>query len=396
MMSLKLSWCGEPTILTYVATQTVPISLIEWIDEHVVELNDFIQHNGCEVAAHDTAFEPGDVLFLRTLPGPRIRSFLQSTRSFRPFEARGLIRPSTRILQLIRFPAKHLLQTKMLKKSLCVADRSFSFCTMDSLPPPGNPDWWLATDLGKLDDYFQLGDHHVVTDYRSQRREIRLYDVLPTAKNQAPVLPRGQRIAIKLSSEMLANEGVEVYLPDYQPLIDRLLLPYPYTCLPVNDMKRWPQEDLHEEIDKLQCFVPTPGDSLELYTDGSYMPATSENASWSFVVFCRRADKIGFVHCDYGVVETDAQSDGWCGATKADARAGEINALLRAIEWAFSTSFDLPHSFCFDAQSIGFGAAGRYDQAHSVAMKILRASLALETRLQGLVAVCPGACREFR
>ena len=415
---------GEPLILTSVATQTVSVSLIlEWIGERVIELHDFVlEHNGCEIAAHDTiAFEPGDVLFLRTLPGPRIRelstsqgyqpdaedsedgsrsswelheppndqtSFFQITRRLRPSAARGLLRPPSANLQLTRFSVRHLLYMKVLKKLMWVVDRSFSFYTIDSLPPPGNPDWWLATDLEKLDDYFQLGDHYVVTDYKPKKREIRLYDVLHIAKNQAPVLPRGRRITIQLSDKLLASGEVEVSLPDYQPLIDSLLMPSSSTCLPINDMKRWLQEDLHEEIDKLQCFVPMAGDRFQLYTDGSYMPATSANASWSLVVFCRRADQTGFVHCDYGVVETDAQSDGWCGATKADARAGEINALLRAIEWAFSTSFDLPHSFRFDAQSIGFGAAGRYGyQAHSVAMKILRAmSLALETRLHGQVS----------
>ena len=113
------------------------------------------------------------------------------------------------------------------------------------------------------------------------------------------------------------------------------------------------------------------------------MPKLTPFSSWAFVVLGRAQEDYSFVHYESGLVETEPMNSGWCGNMTHSARAGEITALIRAMEWCFAESSLMPQCFKFDAQSVGFAASGRFGyQVDCVAGRIMRSvSIALDTYL---------------
>ena len=256
----------------------------------------------------------------------------------------------------------------------------FHFSIFTRLAPPGNPIWWLNVDQEKMDDYFRVGSNEIVLDYQNRTRSLSLFDHLPIPASR-------QAISLAGALDRDKHEEMTISLPDFHPLLDALFCKIPASNLPMPEIGPLLPDDLVQGMQELRTIVPSNSDTLEIYTDGSFMPERSEEASWSFVVLCRHEGHYGFVHYEHGLVETDPMMAGWCGNTIANARAGEIIALIRAIEWAMAASHDLRQDFCFDAQSVGYGAAGwnGYSEGN-VPMRILRSmSIALEVYLPGFI-----------
>ena len=98
--------------------------------------------------------------------------------------------------------------------------------------------------------------------------------------------------------------------------------------------------------------------------------------SRSFVVLVRNGQGWCLYDYGYGQVVTDALEPGWTGCADQSAREGEGAALIRSLEWVARESLDVPHTFCFDAQTVGFGVAGICGFDSSDAFMIVARSLA--------------------
>ena len=105
-------------------------------------------------------------------------------------------------------------------------------------------------------------------------------------------------------------------------------------------------------------------DSIEIYTDDSYQSNFDGNAAWAFVILVRTGNFFTLIGMDYGLCVTDELEIGWFGTEHSNARAGEIGAQIRAIEWYFAHALDKQVLFLFDAQSIGYCASGEQSYRH--------------------------------
>ena len=130
-----------------------------------------------------------------------------------------------------------------------------------------------------------------------------------------------------------------------------------------------------------------PVDQIEIYTDGSFQPGKASESTWSFVVIGHTPEGCRCLDVQYGYVAIDPMEQGWVGEHRHNAKAGESTALVRAMEWAIRNSYSCSHCFRFDAQAVGFAAAGVYGMQHDdIALKVVRSlALAVEVLLDSRV-----------
>ena len=173
-------------MLVFVATQTIPVSLIlAWIDMHVDLVHDFVlEHNGHAVqVAQMITFAPGDVFILRTVPADRILD--ASTSQGHPLASSSDSHGSgdgqaipLEHLSLLQFSCT-LKASRMLQGSVkSLARNSVSFGTnkvghwspfwflspVAGLQPPGNPTIWGGADFQAMDTYYKHRDLFLVVD----------------------------------------------------------------------------------------------------------------------------------------------------------------------------------------------------------------------------------------
>lgn len=265
--------------------------------------------------------------------------------------------------------------TEELARSLWARD------VMEGLRPPGNVVEWKARDLQTMDDLAFVDGKEVVVDYdmvpqADEPRKIHLSDYLDFPQD----LP-DSGLALDHTS------GLVVDLPDLRGFADSLFIDLPSQHMPWNDLRQHLPEECQGDFDCLLMECGKQYDKLELYCDGSYMPQKSSKAAWAFVVLGSCQGKRYLVDGRHGQVECDPMGTGWIACDDHSAKAGEVTALVRAIEWCFRRSSTAPHSFLYDAQIVGGAASGQYSfDPMDTAMVVLRSmSLALQTYLPGQV-----------
>ena len=251
----------------------------------------------------------------------------------------------------------------------------------ECLRPPGNPVWWLSHKLQCLDDYFCVNSHEIVVD-GPQCEGVRMIPSGPHLQNSQPESPIQISLwkylnvpsspAATVPGEEAQQVGVE--LPNLAPLLDELLSKRPTKQHDWNEIRSILSPAFRDEYDQLGFGWPDRYQEVILYTDGSNTREADKTAAWAFVVFVRNADQHYIVDLDYGLVETDPMSEGWTGATKADARSAEADALIKAIEWCLSFGLEMRHTLRYDSTSVGQPAAGQARIAeHDKQLRILRA-----------------------
>ena len=210
------------------------------------------------------------------------------------------------------------------------------------LRPPGNTPNWL-----KNEDTHVVGNHTtcgrvVPTPARTDKAILRLADHIPTKRDQP------------LEAIAFPREDLDVLLTQ----VTRMHAQQPFPLREVFDIL---PEDLLPYYEMLRLDTPNTIFDLQIYTDGSYRKSRPEQGSaWAFVVLATDGTEPFLLGYGFGLVSTDSFENGWTGAQVADARTAEVDALIHALEWAFSRSYAKEHNFNFDAQTVGHIAAGRW------------------------------------
>ena len=233
----------------------------------------------------------------------------------------------------------------------------------DGLPPPGNPVWWLSSNLYALDDWYCIGNKIVVidvlepeTELLSTPYELRLSQYLdPTAKSERRAICLEQCIG----DAKICNWDFQVAMPNLD-ILQQALQDFPNRQkLPKLKLKEILPQDLTVPFDDLQEREIQEHDHFQIFTDGSYMPQAVRSASWAFVVLVSSGVE-WCVHCDYGTVACDPHDPGWIGHQTPNARAAEVTAIVRALEWCFAVPVQSTFQVRFDAENVGWAAAGQY------------------------------------
>lgn len=255
------------------------------------------------------------------------------------------------------------------------------------LPPPGNPVWWLATDMEAMDDWRAVGRHDIVLDARQQPVRIDIDAALRS--NEPGDKPLSRKNVISLQKALQMPIWCEIQLPGIDTLRRVLQTPIVYPPVPWNDIRRYVGQEQLDMFDEMIQITPDEFDEVKavnIYTDGSYFGQYDHLAGWAFAAVADVGDPICLA-IDFGIVSLEPLEKGWIGATRSDARAGEATALVRALEWALAHRQFQEVNFCFDAQSVGFGADGIYGfSLQELPLRIARA-LTLALRQQEGVEV---------
>ena len=250
------------------------------------------------------------------------------------------------------------------------SDVSWSWSSISCLPPPGNPVKWLSRSFACLDDWCRIGEYEVVLDVPIRPTALQLHHLLPSRAEDEVSLQLRRTIRI---SECLddGHTDFRVSLPDFKELLCQIFVPVQMYTPKLLDIKAHLPEEIYVQLDGLACASPNERE-VHIYTDGSYTRRMPDLASWAFVVFFDEGTMYP-CHCEFAKVALDSLASGWAGHTTASAKAGEEMALVRAIEWCLAYDRPIWYHFHFDAQSVGFSAAGRFGfQADDIPQKILR------------------------
>ena len=255
------------------------------------------------------------------------------------------------------------------------------------LPPPGNTVRWIRWSLDTLDDYFWIGEQEVVIDVRRSAQR----DQQATRRDTSG--PERQKVEISLAKEIQLNT-MDMRFPTFQPLVDALFVKPVYPAdLPFQFESI--QDELSEAHWKGLSNTPYTWidsvDEIDIYTDGSFQANVNGLAAWAFVALAKIGGQSAIVGLDFELSVIDPMEPGWYGTETSDARAGEIGAQVRAIEWYFAHALDRQVNFRFDAQAVGYGASGEQSfRQDDRPMRLLRGmSLALCSWLENTASPQP-------
>ena len=236
------------------------------------------------------------------------------------------------------------------------------------LSPPGNTVVWASVDMQKMDDWMTYGELEIVCDYAAKA----------DMGCDVQVVPPRSVIQLKLSEFLdppstYGDEKHSMALPRLQPFVDSLLDPRERRSCPIDWMCRYLPDEALIPFLGVQFGVCQRPSGYEIFTDGSYMPQAAVQAGWAFVVLAHSGGSVAVATCDWGQVVIDPVEAGWIGAASHDSKAGEMTAMIRALEWAFAHARGVETVFAFDAMSVGKGACGQWGfSRHEVAMLALR------------------------
>ena len=122
--------------------------------------------------------------------------------------------------------------------------------------------------------------------------------------------------------------------------------------------------DLRAELDDWILDEPVQVKDVSIYTDGSFACTVDEKkAGWAFLAIGRWEEESYVLGYDWGIVDIDPLEEGWTGAERADSKAAEATAVLRALEWAFSHNLKTTYTFYFDSQLAGSSSSGVFGVA---------------------------------
>ena len=277
----------------------------------------------------------------------------------------------------------------------------------EQLRPPGNPVWWLSYKLQCLDDYFVVGIHEIVIDAANSGHVNPVaaswsYGLTTCQQQRIQVEKDRQRshacqrsgsdpsinmpVKISLWDHLQPNPRIEqaqsspatmqpsVELPNLTPLLHDLLQKQMIVHHDWKQIRSLLGPTLHDEFDSLRIGRPDRFQEVIIYTDGSNTNDAEKSAAWALVVFFYDEGQLYLGDVDYGLVEIDPMSEGWTGATHADARSAEADALIKALEWCLCHGLEVPHALRYDSTSVGQPAAGQARIAESdKQLRILRA-----------------------
>ena len=265
-------------------------------------------------------------------------------------------------LQLMAADPSHFAPARLPESNKSQSEGLVSFMY---LAPPGNPDWWLSSCIDKLDQCIRVGNHMIVVDYPEQEsqavgasevRALSLNDVLPPGPK--PFCKDKIRLSLE---QAIFNKPEPSYaniaVPSFASWIDKV---FQGRTLPDIDWAEIASDlptPMQDAFQQLQIGRPAKFGPLEIYTDGSNTP-DDKMAAWSVVVLSWVQDQGFLVGLDYGLIETDPMEGAWVGAMQNDSRSAEATALVRACEWVLGQGIEVDQTFCFDAQSAGYAAAG--------------------------------------
>ena len=288
--------------------------------------------------------------------------------------------------------------------------RKWSKEPVEGLPPPGNPTQWTNRHMDRLDDYFRWGGVDFVVDFPfvqlqcsdasiAAPRTIRLSDHIPQASESNVVLPISTEIELQMPSSPMplpvlnAPKPIRAFmkkqkisldaalaprfdLPDFTTFLGQVCSPLDLGAFPEEEVLRLLPDGVAHVYDELRGKAVPPLSQVEIYTDGSYSPEVSTKAGWSFVVIVEGSNGWKLFDFGHGQVADDPLEPGWVGCSDQSARSGEGTAIIRAIEWVIRHSLDMPHTFCFDAQTVGYGISGFFGFDRSDAFMIAGRSMA--------------------
>ena len=272
-----------------------------------------------------------------------------------------------------------------LKSEICGRQR-WRYDPLNMLPPPGNPVRWIRWSLETLDEYFRIGEQEVVIDICRAVRS----DHHATRQDTSGHV---QKVEISLAKEIQFNT-LDMNFPTFQPLVDALFVKpaypadLPFQFVTVRDLL---SEEHWKELSTMQYTWIDGIDEIDIYTDGSFQANSNGLAAWAFVALAKKGNQSAIVGLDFGLSVTDPMEPGWYGAETSDARAGEIGAQVRAIEWYFAHALDRQVNVMFDAQAVGHGASGeQMFRQDDRSMRLLRGmSLALSSWLENTASPKP-------
>lgn len=261
------------------------------------------------------------------------------------------------------------------------------------LKPPGNPTLWKAQNMFSMDDWIRLPDSDLVIDHQPFAQpwaaRSKAFDCsgqtgdlpIPPTGAMDPVIPKLTDLCEQTTRVISIDQALapRMNMPDFTSLIEQICRSCDYGKFPYQMLAKCLPAEVKEDYESLCRTAKAPYEAVEIYTDGSYMPDQQVHAGWSFAVLIKDAQGWCLYDFGYGRVVTDALESGWVGCTDHSARAGEGTAIIRGLEWAVRESLMIPHAFCFDAQTVGYGVGGTYGLDRSDAFMVAGRSLAKAT-----------------
>ncbi|CAK9070771.1 unnamed protein product [Durusdinium trenchii] len=224
------------------------------------------------------------------------------------------------------------------------------------LRPPGNPlelVSWRTKNLNTLDEVVFCKDRTLVLDF--PRREIALNDFL-LDRSAFPSKSGDEK------GEKLAD--YDFPLPDFSSLLSLLLAKKKHVDIDWKFVHQQLSSELRAELDDWILDEPGQVEDVSIYTDGSFACTVEEKkAGWAFLAIGLWEEESYILGYDWGIVDIDPLEEGWTGAERADSKAAEATAILRALEWAFSHNLQTTYTFYFDSQLAGFSSSGVYGVA---------------------------------
>ena len=268
----------------------------------------------------------------------------------------------------------YMLKMKMIRNRQVPAIRHHN--SFAQLPPPGNPVWWFGVDMERMDDWRVVGQHEIVWDAACSPILLDLHAELQAGHSGSKELWPTRKQEISLDAALRSPTWCEIPLPGVDNLKEMLHRSISYPDIPWNDIRGYMDEEQKRKFDNMIQIMPNEFEEVDkicIYTDGSYFGRQATLAGWAFAVMADLEDPVCMA-LDFGVITLEPLENGWVGATRSDARSGEATALIRALEWALAHLQFRAVKFCFDAQSVGYGADGAYGfLQQELPMKIARA-----------------------
>ena len=166
-------------------------------------------------------------------------------------------------------------------------------------------------------------------------------------------------------------------LPNFASLLDQMMR------RPTPKMPRW--KDIHDVMPEdlrpffLELDLPDKIEQIWIYSDGSYREdeRSDHSASWAFVVLVPSSLGLHLLDYGYGPVPIAHDEQGWTGATQANSRTAELEALIHVCEWIMHSSRAVPHTVYYDAYSAGMVANGQWQIRDDDMQALLLRNLAI-------------------
>lgn len=224
------------------------------------------------------------------------------------------------------------------------------------LQPPGNPTLWRAQNMFSMDDWIRLPEADLVLDHQPFAQSWTARSDVSDHAGQTGGLPIphtspvGSAPARLAGSTKNAKRAISIEqalaprmsMPDFSTLIEQICKPCDYGKFPFQVLEKSLPAEVRESYVSLCRTAQTP----------FMMP-------WRFTPM---------------VLTRPISSNMLAGALFS--QSGEGTAIIRGLEWAIRESLTVPHAFCFDAQTVGFGDGGTYGLDRSDAFMIAARSLA--------------------